>query len=629
MVTRKRKSTESDETSSKSSKRDENQEEVNQSEETLGSTGQITTSLRIKDMARVGSDNGIVPPEEGEISDDDDANNAQFLNIEIEAEEMTFEERRELVTVSDSPLRVIQDDDVVDLSGDEDEDWGGCHDEDVTLVCLKRPLPVVSNNKHVECVDILDSDEEFPVCVQPAQQVDTVNIEEKTGYIKEYIENEGLGVVHSPEHGLVLFHLHNVWINGEKMEPMESRSNLRIGTQVSYYEKAFEGPEYKVLCKDEVICQAVVLWKGLRPKHLMKQIDSFSQEHWNKLDDHRKTFLLYVRGEVFTPMAFCRVRGVVEGYLNDDIGLIKVEDDKKNVETVFFTSQDVIIYKRGIGVDGLDVPVYEAMPVGLHVYVDAKRCHILRGCELKYQAVTVFAGTWPRVPHPTLLPGGNGTYAPKFDLPEDRDKSTFYYMELGLEPRLQKKVNQVKYLLEETRGLKLEWAGVRTINSKVDLEAWKEYFDPLYGRRNPRPRNNRRHEKMEVTHTFKPPLIRHFKTKREMYAGSVDGNVGSTRANLSEAGSVFGSRADSRMSEYSNNSWPSDVESKYSASTSRTTSRTVSRTGSNASGVTRTWYNPDLFSIGGLRLKKELKTEFDPDNAFSSTPRKIFKSELH
>jgi len=630
MVTRKRRSTESDGSASKSRRQDEDNEEIFESDQSTSETaGQTTASLRIKDMARVGADNGIPPPEEGEIANDD-ANDDQCLNINIEAGDMNFEENREVLTLSDSPLRVLDDtEDVIDLSDDEDEDWGHHNDDDddVTLVCLKRPPPVVLQEKDVECVDILDSDEEFPVCVQPPQPVDTVNIEEKSGYIKEYIENEGLGVVHSQEHGLVLFHLDNVWINGEKKDPVEARSSLRIGTPINYYEKAFEGDQYKALCKDAVICQAVVLWKGLRPKHLMKQIDSFTQEHWNSLDEHRKTFLLYVRGEVFTPMAFCRVRGQVEGYLNEDIGLIKVEDENKKVERVFFTSQDVIIYKKGI--EQLQMPVYEALPVGLHVYVDARKCHIVRGCELRYQAVTVFAGTWPRVPHPTLLPGGFGSFAPKFNLPESRDKNTFYYMELGLEPKLQKKVNQVKYLLEETGTLQLEWTGVRMINSKNDLEAWREYFDPYYGRKPQRPQNNRRHEKMEVTHTFKPPLIRHFKTKQELYAGSTDGNLGSTRGNLSEVGSGFGSRPQSRSSVYSNKSWSSDVESKYSASTSRTTSRTVSRTGSTASGVTRTWYNPDLYQIGGLRLKKELKEEFDPDNqVFSSTPRKIFKSEL-
>ena len=36
--------------------------------------------------------------------------------------------------------------------------------------------------------------------------------------MQEYIETEGLGVLHSDEHGLVLFHLANVWINGEQLE---------------------------------------------------------------------------------------------------------------------------------------------------------------------------------------------------------------------------------------------------------------------------------------------------------------------------------------------------------------------------------------------------------------------------
>ena len=55
------------------------------------------------------------------------------------------------MAVSDSGV------DVVDLSSDEEE-----VQEDVSLVLLKRP-PVIES--HDATIDILDSDEEFPVCV--------------------------------------------------------------------------------------------------------------------------------------------------------------------------------------------------------------------------------------------------------------------------------------------------------------------------------------------------------------------------------------------------------------------------------------------------------------------------------
>ena len=45
----------------------------------------------------------------------------------------------------------------IQLSSDEEGDPG-----DVALLCLKRPAPV---EKTIECLEILDSDEEYPVCL--------------------------------------------------------------------------------------------------------------------------------------------------------------------------------------------------------------------------------------------------------------------------------------------------------------------------------------------------------------------------------------------------------------------------------------------------------------------------------
>ena len=54
------------------------------------------------------------------------------------------------------------------------------------------------------------------------------------------------------------------------------------------------------------------------------------------------------------------------------------------------------------------------------------------------QAINVLAGYWPPCPHPTLFPGGQGSVAPMYDVPAGI--FTFYYLELALEAKLQRKV---------------------------------------------------------------------------------------------------------------------------------------------------------------------------------------------
>ena len=65
------------------------------------------------------------------------------------------------------------------MSGDEDNN----NEEDISLICMKRPL--LTEKTSVDLVDILDSDEEFPFCLQK-DRFDSVNLEEKTGHIKEF-----------------------------------------------------------------------------------------------------------------------------------------------------------------------------------------------------------------------------------------------------------------------------------------------------------------------------------------------------------------------------------------------------------------------------------------------------------
>ena len=86
---------------------------------------------------------------------------------------------------------------------------------------------------------------------------------------------------------MVLFHLENVWVNGEKLSPSRTRDLLKIGTSVTFYDQSFKGEEYSALSSDGVLHQAVVAWTGDRPSHLMKKIDNMGQGYMEGLENSR------------------------------------------------------------------------------------------------------------------------------------------------------------------------------------------------------------------------------------------------------------------------------------------------------------------------------------------------------
>ena len=65
----------------------------------------------------------------------------------------------------------------IELSSDEEPDTND--GDDVSLVLLRRPPPI----EQQEAIDILDSDEEFPVYITEASKPENVNILEKKGRV--------------------------------------------------------------------------------------------------------------------------------------------------------------------------------------------------------------------------------------------------------------------------------------------------------------------------------------------------------------------------------------------------------------------------------------------------------------
>jgi len=377
----------------------------------------------------------------------------------------------------------------IELSSDEENE-----DDDVALVVMKRPC---MSSRTVDMLELGD-DEEEGVVVASGEGMKGVNMKEREGLVKEYIETEGLGVLFSQDFGLVLFHLENVWIDGKQHTPGRTREALEVGEDVVFLDMAYEGEEYKELSSDGIIHQALAVWVGERPDHLLKKV--YEDGYRSKLEEHRKSFMLYLRGEVFLRAALVRVKGELSGYLTDNIGIVDYEDENYKKHHVFFHVDDVKLFKK-------DMKEYrkaskQLLPVGVLLSVDARRVHISGIKNIEYQAVNIIVGPWPSTPHPTLLPGGQGSVAPNYKehMPKDRTY-TFYYLELALEAKLQRKVNQLKDILAKTKGeIKYDWDNTATISDKTEENQWREMFQGKRTRVGPREEGS--HQK-EVLHAFK------------------------------------------------------------------------------------------------------------------------------
>jgi len=334
--------------------------------------------------------------------------------------------------------------------------------------------------------------------IDPAQRNGdraTFTAKEINGMVKEYIETEGLGMILSKDMGLVLFHLDSVWIDGKpSVNRRISKEKLYPGSEVTFLVRSFQGDEYSRLSEDKVIHQAVAVWYGLKPENVLKI--ALGDEHTRNLEEHRKTFMLYVKGEVFIRVSLMRVQAEVAGYLTDSIGILEYVDDHKDKHNILFHADDVRIYKKDVG--SYRGPCKKNLPVGCMVKVDARRIHIDGVKNVQYQALIVVAGTWPPTPFPSALQGGKGTFAPDFEIP---DEATFYYLELPLESRCKKKVDHFKSLLKDSRGkIEYDWRDVEYIRDKQDYIDWKHQMGGReFDDRGPRRRDGPR----ECLDTFK------------------------------------------------------------------------------------------------------------------------------
>ena len=100
-------------------------------------------------------------------------------------------------------------------------------------------------------------------------------------------------------------------------------------------------------------------------------------------EEHRATFILYLRGEVFLRAALVRVKGEISGYLNDSMGIIEYKDEKDKKINILFHTEDVKIFRKDLREMGK--PAKAVLPVGCLVSVDARRVHVVGAKNIEYQ----------------------------------------------------------------------------------------------------------------------------------------------------------------------------------------------------------------------------------------------------
>jgi len=432
-------------------------------------------------------------------------------------------------SASDEEIEVMEE---VELSSDEEVD----DDDEVSLIVLKRPPTIARTVQDVEVIE--------PGTRQGSG--DTIfTAKEQYGFVKEYIEQEGLGMILSKELGLVLFHLDSVWLNGvQSKDRSRAKERLELGREVTFHVRSFQGDEYKDLSEEKTINQAVAVWVGKKPEGVLRV--ALGEENTRALEENRKTFMLYVRGEVFMRVSLVRVKAEVAGYLTDELGILEYKDEKDAKFNILFHSDDVKIFKKDVR--SYKKPVKKVLPVGCLVSVDARSVHISGVKNVPYQAVLVLAGDWPVTPHPTLLPGGKGSTAPKYEMPSN--VSTFYYLELAIDSRLQRKVDQLKQVLEGSKGnITYDWRGCEYIRNKEQYLDWKYHMS---GRTSDGSGGRRFHGPREVLDTFRASSM----VEEEMAVKVVTREV-----------------------------------------------------------ANKTWYSPEAWEHGGLRLKEEVKQEDEGPSA--------------
>ena len=118
----------------------------------------------------------------------------------------------------------------------------------------------------------------------------------------------------------------------------------------------------------------------------------------------------------------------------------------------------------------------------------------------KLQVIAIFAGTWPSVPHPTLLPGGPGSVCDIYEFSGDAKKMTFYYLNLKLAENQDEDWNEFA-AQSDRRGVALMEVG-DVVEDAESFYRWQKRFAPFKVQQRQHTGYKKHHDKTNY-HEFK------------------------------------------------------------------------------------------------------------------------------
>ena len=166
-------------------------------------------------------------------------------------------------------------------------------------------------------------------------------------------------------------------------------------------DKMYQGVEYKKLSEDSATHQAVAIWIGECPEHLLKKVQE--EKYKKKLKEHRKSCIFYLQGKVFLNVNPIRVKFEITKYLSNNMEVAKYKDEDDKKINIFFHIDDTCVFKKDI--HEYSKPAKQILPMGCLRSIDARRVHIYGMKNEEYQAIAVTARYGPPISHPTFLPG--------------------------------------------------------------------------------------------------------------------------------------------------------------------------------------------------------------------------------
>lgn len=399
--------------------------------------------------------------------------------VMIEDEGSAFAPRSgKAASVTVGEKRSVVDAEIIDLS--DDENGGADDDDEIVLESVKKKAKSQFMPKEASWI---------------AESLGSVDSTERKGYIKEYINTDGQGVIYSESSGLIFFNLKHFYVNGERLKDVRAGINKYTpGTDVTFIEKAYKSEDFKVVSRDKFIRQATALWIGTKPATLLKDVKRITHE--DDLGKDRKSLKDFAGDGSFLRMAIVRGRGMVTGFIDKQYGLLETQDDPeaagdrtKEPRTlmIMFHINDVYINKISIEKNLHHAPpVQDLMPPGLRCYFDAKSIKPFRG--ICYQATSIMIGEWPKTPHPTMLPSDQSVCAPCYNVPRNFG---FFHLNLFRDSQLDSQLYNFKQVVA-VKGTNLMKTDLN-IDSSDDFYRWQEKYCPgkIKERRPGGPRRNK------------------------------------------------------------------------------------------------------------------------------------------